>query len=155
MIEFRKINITEITHRMGSVIHQCNCLTQGKAKGVAAKIFKKFPYSDIYKERKVEDVPGHIAVCHPPKESDGPVVINLLAQYYPGPPRSGYDTPQDRDTWLRLCLDKLMDRVTGPAIHFPFEMGCNLAKGNWSETLSLIESYSQKFNKQFICCKNE
>lgn len=141
---------------MGSVMHQCNCLTKGKAKGVAAEIFKKFPYADIYKERKMADVPGHIAVCEPAKESDGPIVINLLAQYYPGSPRlSGYDTPEDRAVWFKLCLDKLMDRMVGPAIHFPFGMGCNLAKGNWSEIISVIESYSEKFNKQFICCKHE
>jgi O-acetyl-ADP-ribose deacetylase (regulator of RNase III) len=44
------------------IVHQCNCVSDGNAVGVAATIFKKFPWSDCYNGRKEFSEPGTIDI---------------------------------------------------------------------------------------------
>jgi hypothetical protein len=149
MIDFAAGSLIEVRDRNEVIAHQCNCVTRGRGAGIAREIFRAFPYSDIYAGRRVEDFPGTITVCHPGQKETGPIVVNLLAQFYPGKPRSGYDTPEDRLSWLSACLLKMLDSVASPVFHFPFAMGCNLAGGDWAKTLSLMEGLASEKGKVF------
>lgn len=151
MIEFIKKDITTVTAADGFIIHQCNCVTKGAAKGVAAEIFKKFPYANIYKDRKVDDVPGSV-IARSPGRADGPVVVNLLAQFYPGKPKSktSFDCVGDRENWLMFSIGKALGAVCGK-VYFPFGMGCVLAGGDWNRVMEIIEQYSVK--RDFVCCE--
>lgn len=154
MIKTISSSITDIRESGQVIAHQCNCLTTGRAKGVARQIFETFPYSDIYSDRKAPDVPGQIIVRHPEVNQAGPIVVNLLAQFHPGKPRLHYDTAGDRETWLSFCLKKMLDSVASSTFYFPFGMGCNLAGGDWGKTIDLMGRIADVSGKEFVFCLN-
>jgi O-acetyl-ADP-ribose deacetylase (regulator of RNase III) len=126
------------------ICHQCNCITTHSA-GIAFYIFDKFPYANIYKNRKEWDVPGTIEICGDGK--DQRYIINMLAQVYPGKP--GYpDSLKDgyiaREKYFQQCLDKIAEIEELDSLAFPYKIGCNLAKGNWDNYYQMICDFADR-----------
>jgi len=116
------------------IVHQCNCRTT-TPKGLSHQIFKKFPYSNVYKNN-----PRTLGTI----EIRGNIVA-LYAQDYPGQPRNTNDTRENREIMFQECLDILSGVLKqGETVAFPDHIGCGLARGNWSNYLKMITDFSEK-----------
>lgn len=123
------------------IAHQCNSVSKGSAAGIARVIFDKYPYADIYKDRKEDSVPGTIDIAGDGMFYRG--IINMFSQYYPGKGQddpSKFDCYADRKKWFHQCLMAIADIKDLHSVAFPFRIGCNLAGGDWNW-------YEQKLNK--------
>ena len=138
------------------ICHQTNCVTTGDAAGLAAALFEKFPYSDIYKNRlaphpmfreavgatgpAVLVQPGTIVVC-----GDGIMerrVVAMNAQMYPGGPKPPKDGTENRLFFFQHCLDEIAKIPHVDSIAFPWQIGCGLAKGDWEKYSALLHEFS-------------
>lgn len=121
------------------ICHQCNSITT-KSKGLSSAIFERFPEADIYKDRQIPDTPGTIKIRGR--------IINMIAQYYPGPPKFGNDTTQMRKYWFSECLAEIETHLKGKGtivrLALPWRIGCGLAGGNWNEYLQVLEYFAAK-----------
>ena len=138
------------------ICHACNCITD-YSKGLAKSIFDKYPYSDIYKNRNQQDIPGKIIVC-----GDGisqRYVVNMLTQIYAGKPKfdNGNDSDKAREKYFYDCLKMLSKVSTAKSVAFPSRIGCGLGGGDWSNYLKLIELYEsyvfKKYNCEVVICE--
>ena len=104
------------------IAHQCNCVTN-KPKGLSEQIFKKYPYSNTYKNREIHSIPGTIDICQN--------IINMYAQYYPSIGKYKNDTNNMRIQWFKDCLEKIKDisDIQNKSIAMPYKIGCGLAGG--------------------------
>ena len=136
------------------IVHQCNCTTHGYAgKGLAKIIFDKYPYSDIYTERtEKEDVSKLGTIMVRGNGHDKRHVINMIAQYHPGKPRSydPFDTAERREEWFQKCLDEI-GKIPMKTIAFPYKIGCNLAGGNWVKYKAMIEKFALEHPEIIVC----
>jgi len=126
------------------IVHQCNCTTT-HGKGLSAKIFERFPYTNIYSRRKegMRDNPGEIILKGNGK--DQRYVVNMLAQRFPGKPQKN-DTPELRIKWFKMCLFQLQNleilQSRDSSVGFPMYIGCGLAGGDWMKYLDILEKWS-------------
>lgn len=150
MIEVIKGDLLESREKF--IAHQCNAVSN-QAGGIAYYIFKKFPYSNIYEGRSYPykatgiNFPGHCFI-----KGDGiknRFVINMIAQYYPGTPKNdsslldGYNA---RQGYFNRCLNEICGIKDIKSIAFPFNIGCGMAGGNWTEYYRMIESFDKRIN---------
>ncbi len=119
-----------LTFNVQYIAHQCNC-TSTRSAGLAKDIFTKYPYSNVY--GKYIRIPGTIHVCSN--------VINMYAQYNPGPPRSDEEI-QTRIVLFKMCLDSIQNIPNLRSIAFPYRIGCGLAKGKWEIYNSMIKDFA-------------
>lgn len=130
------------------LVHQANCVTK-RAKHLAADVFKRFPYANVYKGRTKPDKPGDIIL-----RGNGVsqrFVVAMLAQYYPGRPRyakSSLDGFVARQKYFRQALH-LMGDLEG-SFAFPYGIGCGAAGGDWNFYLKQIENWAQWASKQVV-----
>lgn len=144
------------------IAHQCNCVTT-QSKGLSSLIFEKFPYADIYSSRSKPDKLGTIIVCGNSDQAQR-YVINILAQYYPGKPRSypekqprsypkkqlrsyhghARDSEERRLAAFQQCLDQItkIPDISGKSVAFPHGIGCGLAGGNWEKYENILSDWS-------------
>jgi hypothetical protein len=120
------------------IAHQCNCVVNNP-KGLAKSIFDKYPYADIYSSRKNKDIPGHNIIC----SGNDKIIINMLAQYYPGKSKYNNDSVPNRLQWFRDCLNEISNipdlKNKKESLAIPFNIGCGLAGGNWDDYYSIIK----------------
>lgn len=123
------------------IAHQCNCITTDAA-GLAKLVFEKYPYANTYLKRQGgrRDNPGTIQICGPVAAGDGPVVINMLAQKYPG--KTDYPTSA-RLVWFQSCLKQMAQLPGCKSIGFPFGIGCNMAGGDWPSYHEMLLRFAQ------------
>lgn len=136
------------------VCHQCNAVSSD-AGGLAASLFKKFSYSDIYSKRIQPfkpgpgTFPGEIIIKG--NGQDQRYIVNMLAQYYPGSPRypeSALDGFKARESYFYKCLNKLA-ALEADSIAFPWMIGCGLAGGDWKHYFGMINSFAKyMYSKQ-------
>jgi len=125
------------------ICHQCNCVTRNAA-GLAAEIFHKFPWANVYYKQRYGEM-GRIIVS-----GDGynqRFVIGMFAQYYPG--KAKYiDSPLDgilaRERAFATCLNSILKIEWLGSVGFPYKIGCGLAKGDWNKYLQMIAEFSEK-----------
>ena len=87
------------------IIHQTNC-TSTRAMGLTRYIFHKHPHADTYTKRRQPSHPDTINVCGPGPHAQ--YIVNMNAQYFPGPPRSGnIDSRDHRVHYFTECLRAL------------------------------------------------
>lgn len=125
------------------ICHQTNCVTT-KAAGLAAAIFNRFEYANCYSERSEKtkpDMPGTINICG--NGTNERYVINMMAQYYPGPPMSVpvFKSVDNRFQWFRECLGKMM-KLHGD-MAFPWRIGCGIAEGDWDKYLGVLARFER------------
>ena len=121
------------------LVHQCNCKTT-HGLGLSATLFEAHPHADIYGDGS-RRIPGEIIVRKP--------VINLLGQFYPGPPRYSNDSTTKRKAWFKQGLDKISSSgIEIKNLYFPYKIGCGLAKGCWRIYSGMLEDWAkvQPFN---------
>jgi O-acetyl-ADP-ribose deacetylase (regulator of RNase III) len=130
------------------IAHVCNAVSN-QAGGLAHYIFKRFPFSDIYRSRPFpykatgDDFPGHCIIKGDGKKER--YVINMIAQYYPGSPKnpiSLLDGFLAREGYFNTCLKQILHIQDVESIAFPFAIGCGLAKGNWANYMNMIEAFA-------------
>ena len=126
-----------------NIAHQTNCVTNRSAH-LAASMFARYPYADVYTGRKIPNVPGTIVVCG--NGNDQRFVINMMAQFYPGKPRfpnsskDGYDV---RCKYFYSCLKEIATIPYLESIAFPWGIGCGAAGGNWEYYHGLIDRFAK------------
>ena len=121
------------------IVHQCNCVKRS-AKGLAATLFEKFPYSECYKSRTQDDIPGTIKVCG--NGSNQRYIINLFGQFTAGKPRNPKDTKEMRLQYFNTCLDQISKIPNLQSIAFPYRIGCGLAGGDWEDYQAALENFA-------------
>lgn len=152
------------------IVQQCNCKTL-RPKGLALALAKRFPYCNIYstqQDAKHPRVPGMCKICKPEKSNANtdvdtkqtdPIIINLLAQKYPGS-ASAYETYDQRLRWLETSWKdacQFFETLEVPTnILIPKRLGCGLAGGPteryemfWRTHLSLVPSAHRVFFVEF------
>ena len=144
MIEIIKGDL--LTHDAQYITHQTNCISDGSVAGIAAAIFKKYPYSNTYLNRKQRSVPGTIDVF-----TEGRHIINMNSQYYPGRFNDAYenDTEVMRKKYFHQCLLKIAKLPDLQSIAFPYLIGCGLGGGNWDHYEQMLNNFAKYvFDKQ-------
>jgi len=138
------------------IVQQCNCLTVN-SHGLAQSIAAKFPDADTYALRRAvrnknlaiaEDrgKPGTISIHKH--------VINMYAQWRPGPIKSPYftrypeykeepESAEMRQKWFKRCLQEIsLLFPQSLTLAFPFKIGCGLAGGNWTVYKKMLEKFA-------------
>lgn len=128
------------------IAHQCNCVTP-KASGLALYLYNKFPYSNVYLRRGIDnhhDKPGTIQVSG--NGEDKRYVINMFSQYYPGGAWDDFknDTYSLREEYFKKCLNEISQLPNINSVAFPYKIGCGLAGGNWDNYLNMIKDFADK-----------
>lgn len=130
------------------IIHQCNCVTKtGHAAGIAASIFDKFEYANVY-IKKYNSQPGTIEIRG--NGVDQRFVVAFYSQYYPGSPmypNSTLDGYEVRFQYFRNCLIELMKIPNLESVAFPYKIGCGIAGGDWDRYNNIIKSFNSFINK--------
>jgi O-acetyl-ADP-ribose deacetylase (regulator of RNase III) len=130
------------------IAHQCNLVTN-RAANLALSVFSRYPYANIYAERKYPHDPevsgprmGDIIIRG--NGDDQRLVINMCAQYYPGKPkfalskRDGYEARQEA---FAACLEKISKIPGLKSIAFPWGIGCGAAGGDWEKYQKMISEF--------------
>lgn len=125
--------------------HQCNCVSF-RAAHLAADVFKKFPYANVYNEHVdgCEDEPGTILIRG--NGQNKRFVVALFAQIYPGKSRKPFDKDElDSYIWRAIyfedCLESLKE-LDG-TFAMPYGIGCGAAGADWEEYLGMIEEFAR------------
>ena len=124
--------------------HQCNCVTKRSAH-MAAAVFKRYPYADVYTERYEHDKPGTVKIRNTLDTNDR-IIINMFGQYYPGYskwPNSYRDGHEARQTYFKSCLDA-MKKMCGKGTYsfaFPWRIGCGAAGGDWGAYIEMLKDF--------------
>lgn len=141
-------NILDSTEQY--IAHQCNCVSNNGAAGLARTLFDHYPYADVYSGRPLgTHKPGDIVIRGNGK--DERYVIALMAQYYPGGPwnrryrPNDYvtDSPQAREAYFAKCLSKLL-QLNMESIAFPYKIGCGIAGGNWDNYSRMLDDFNKE-----------
>ena len=132
-------------------MHQCNCITSGKAEGLAKDVFKKIHMADAYWARVLLGLrpsqPGTIAVIGR--------IINAFGQYRPGlnsdhkkfwkgkgPPRAKptrFDSAHQRLAWTKQIFDFLTAQLPlNASLAAPEYYGSHMAGGDWREYIKFF-----------------
>ena len=114
--------------------HQVNCL--GGAAGLAADIFRKWPYAKKDYMDLVRRIPGKVlfGMAHfTGQQKDGHIICNLFGQF-----DAGADYNPQR---LEQALEQLGNfaRAAEYSVALPYKLSCGICGGNWDEVLGIIE----------------
>lgn len=116
------------------IAHQVNC--QGVAGGLAAAVFKKWPYAKKDYMDLTSRIPGKPLLgmaYYTGIQKDGHIICNLFGQLNPG---AGHDPKR-----LEQALEQLGNfaRIRGWSVALPYKISCGIAGGDWEEVLPIIE----------------
>lgn len=128
------------------IVHQANC-TSTYAKGLAAELFKKYPYCNIYKDPTMKEkrVVGACLVTPP--------VVHLFGQHDPGKARSKMELSL-REAQFRSAL-RMLDKLVAKdaTLYFPHGIGCGLAGGDWDRYRSFIQNWAHSTGRTVYIIK--
>lgn len=117
--------------------HQCNCVSVG-SMGLASLVFRRYPRTNTY--------PGHRTKHSAPGTADVFLeegVVNLYAQYAPGPSKGSADTQSRREAWFRSALEDALSKAPARSTFaFPRGIGCGLAGGDWDRYLAMLREFA-------------
>lgn len=116
------------------IAHQVNC--QGVAGGLAADIFKKWPYAKNDYVQLTKRVPGKalLGMAHfTGQQKDGHIICNLYGQFNPG---ADYQPKK-----LEQALEMLGNtaRTMGWSVALPWRLSCGICGGDWDVVQQIIE----------------
>lgn len=132
MITMKKGDLLQATEKI--IAHQVNC--QGAAGGLAADIFKKWPYAKNDYMQLIHRIPGKVlfGMAHfTGQQRDGHIICNLFGQFNPG---ADYNPKR-----LAQALEQLGNfaRTTGYSVALPYKLSCGICGGDWNEVRLIIE----------------
>lgn len=115
--------------------HQVNC--HGAAGGLAAAVFRKYPYAKSDYNQLVERVSGGALLGKTQltgTQPDGHIIANIFGQFYPG---ADY-----RPEELRSALEMLADlaKKLDASVALPWRLSCGICGGDWNEVYEIIET---------------
>lgn len=116
------------------IAHQVNCM--GVAAGLAAAVFKKWPYAKKDYTDITTRLPGKILLgmaFFTGQQKDGHIIANLFGQY-----NAGADYRPDK---LEQALTQLANfaKTGGYSVALPYKLSCGICGGDWDEVLQIIE----------------
>lgn len=116
------------------IAHQVNC--RGVAGGLAAAVFKKWPYAKKDYTDLTSRLPGKTLLGmaqYTGIQKDGHIVCNLYGQLEPGA-----DYRPDR---LEQALKQLSEfaKIGGWSVALPWKLSCGICGGDWDEVQKIIE----------------
>jgi O-acetyl-ADP-ribose deacetylase (regulator of RNase III) len=121
------------------IAHQVNC--QGVAGGLAASIFRKWPYAESDYNQCVERIRKAAGNTKPllgmaqftGQQRDGHIICNLYGQY-----DAGADYNPKR---LEQALTQLGNtaRIMNWSVALPYKLSCGICGGDWDEVQQIIE----------------
>ena len=116
------------------IAHQVNCC--GVAGGLAADIFKKWPYAKKDYTDITSRLPGKVLfgmAQFTGQQRDGHIICNLFGQFNPG---ADYNP-----TKLEQALEQLGNyaRTRECSVALPYGLSCGIAGGDWNEVYEIIE----------------
>lgn len=114
--------------------HQVNCF--GAAAGLAAAVFKKWPYAkkDYMDLTKRVQPKALLGMAHfTGQQKDGHVICNLFGQFNAG---ADYNPKK-----LEQALEMLGNtaRIMNWSVALPYKISCGICGGDWDEVLGIIE----------------
>ena len=131
------------------ICHQINCRSRGTA-GIAAKIFKKFPWANNYDSPRT---PGFFYLRGNGK--DQRFVIGIAGQIMPGLPSKdikSLDSKWNREDYFIQALSYMKEMIYNwkdnpefpplESIAFPYKIGCGLGGGDWSVYSTLLQRFA-------------
>ncbi len=137
------------------IAHQCNCISI-HAAGLAAQLFGRHPKADDYAKRMKPSARLQVVRCkgidrlgtikvHAVRNAPYDGVINMMAQYYPGPVERAYrgkDLASDRHVAFRQCLEAIAKIPAIRSVAFPHRLGCGLAGGDWTAYRAMLDDWA-------------
>lgn len=146
------------------LVQQENC-ARCNPHGLSLAIRKKYSYGCVLHLPPSERKPGQVLIRQPPDGLDygaeawsqGPIVVNLLAQRFPGKPGGLTDNARFREGYFRRCLGALRESVDAEVakrkgsqggfqsqlnVVFPDKIGCGLAGGDWKIYRKMITDWA-------------
>lgn len=134
------------------IVHQANCITVGFGRGLAKDLFSKYPFSNVYIDRKEPSKLGTIDV----RSENDKTVIACYAQY--DIDKTEIEFGKKRVDWFRDCLRlvaKYCKEHSIKEIGMPHGIGCGLAGGNWYDYYKEIKSFVHTYDITVVLyCKN-
>lgn len=132
MITRKKGDLLKATEKI--IGHQVNCF--GVAAGLAAAVFRKWPYAKKDYMDLTTRLPARTLLgmtYYTGEQRDGHIIANLFSQYEPGP---AYNPKK-----LEQALEQLGNfaRAGGYSVALPYKLSCGIAGGDWDEVLQIIE----------------
>lgn len=132
MITYKKGNLLNAKEKV--IAHQVNCF--GVAGGLAADVFKKWPFarSDYYQLTK--RIPGKalLGMAHfTGQQRDGHIICNLYGQFNPG---ADYN-PRKLEQALEMLGNTA--RIMNWSVALPHGLSCGICGGDWDEVRQIIE----------------
>ncbi|MGN0999730.1 MAG: macro domain-containing protein [Faecousia sp.] len=132
MITIKKGNILEATETV--IAHQVNC--QGVVGGLAADIFRRWPYAKKDYTDLTSRLPGKMILgmaFYTGQQKDGHIICNLFGQLNPG---ADYN-PQR----LEQALEQLANsaKIMNWSVALPWKLSCGICGGDWDEVQQIIE----------------
>lgn len=132
MITIKNGDLLEAKEKV--IAHQVNCL--GVAGGLAADVFKKWPYARKDYMDITKRLPGKILfgmAYFTGQQRDGHIICNLFGQFNPG---ADYNPKK-----LEQALEQLGNfaRTMGYSVALPYKLSCGICGGDWDEVLKIIE----------------
>ena len=160
------------------IVHQINAVTT-YARGLAQYIFEKYPYSNVYRERRIsedcdgkkiamiEDIsdPGTIIIRTNSLNSAKPIIIGLVGQHMPGRVGMTYfyksiygdmETNKMREEWFKSGLEHLkayVEKNNVNAIAMLYNIGCGLAGGTWAVYSSMLLNFETETKCEVVLYK--
>lgn len=137
MVTIKKGNLLDAKEKV--IAHQVNC--QGAAAGLAAAIFRKWPWAkNDYMQcvTRIRKMAGHtkslLGMAQlTGQQKDGHIICNLYGQYEAG---AAYN-PQK----LEQALEQLAAtaRIMNWSVALPWKISCGICGGDWYEVQQIIE----------------
>ena len=135
------------------IAHQCNTKSL-YSKGLAEKIFNRYPYANTYTTRFTGIISrkgGTISIHENEK-----TIINMYAQIYPGGASqiSIDDNYEKRLLYFNMCLYEI-NKLGINTFAIPYGIGCGLGKGSWKDYMGIImEFWSNHDSTNIIIVKH-
>lgn len=132
MVTIKKGNLLDAKEKV--IAHQVNCF--GGAAGLAAAIFRKWPYArkdytDLTTRLPARTLLGMAQFTG--QQKDGHIICNLYGQYEAG---AAYNPKK-----LEQALEQLGNfaRAMGYSVALPWKLSCGICGGDWDEVQQIIE----------------
>ena len=122
--------------------HQCNCMTIGKAAGLAKALFKKYPFANVYAKRTGPSDPGSYSMHG--NGADQRYVVNFYAQDFPGKPKGPTDSKEARLQWLIQSVAAFARDSKSSELALPYGIGCGLAGGDQDVYFTALEKLARE-----------